>query len=293
MRLYKWLVSLCRFRSMTGVGVDRRYWWIGTLAASALVAGGPGPAHARSDTVAYWEMDDRGRTMYDHSGNNLDGRIGREVGTGGGSFRFGRLQPDTPPVHPEHLVTVPDRAALDPGDNDFSITLRLRAHEQFGNIIQKGQATVPGGSYKLQFPSGQPECWFRGARGQVLVRSPRAVNDRRWHVIQCVRTSAGVALSVDGRTVAGRRGATGRIDNTWPLSIGGKTSCDQVHVGCDYFAGDLDYVKIASARAGAYARSLPSDAPAAHAPEPQDGPDDDDWGNGWDDGWDDWPGDGW
>ena len=279
---------------VTGVVVDRRYWLAGTLAASALVAGA-GPAHARSDTVAYWEMDDRGTTMYDHSGNNLDGHVGREVRTGNGSFRFGVLRPDTPPTHPEHLVTVPDRASLDPRGNDFSITLRLRAHEQFGNIIQKGQATVAGGSYKLQFPSGQPECWFRGARGQVLVRSPEAVNDRRWHVIQCVRTSEGVALSVDGRTVAGRRGPTGTIDNSWPLSIGGKTACDQVHVGCDYFAGDIDYVKIASAPAGAYARSLPASAPAAgHAgSEPADNSDNGDWGDGWDDGWDDWGGHDW
>jgi len=242
----------------TGVAVDRRYRWAGTLAASALLAGtAPVAASAGAGaTVADWGMADSGRIMYDHSGNNLDGRIGREVRTGGGVFRFGRLEPDTPPTHPQHLVVVPDRAALDPGDLDFGIEVRLRAREQFGNIVQKGQATVAGGSYKLQFPGGKVQCWFRGSRGQVLVTSPRRVNDHRWHIIRCVRTVEGVALSVDGRPVAGRRGPTGRIANSWPLSIGGKTSCDQIDVGCDYFAGDIDYLRITSGRPGAYSSFL-------------------------------------
>ena len=44
--------------------------------------------------------------------------------------------------------------------------------------------------------------------------------------------------------MARRSGWTGRIENSWPVSIGGKTDCDQIHVGCDYYAGDLDYVEI-------------------------------------------------
>jgi hypothetical protein len=220
-----------------------------TLATSTALAAGVAPARAAAAsgayTVAVWDMDERagGRVMYDSSGNGIDGSIGREVRTGG-IYRFSRLEPDTPPAHPGHLVIVPDHAALDPGARDFEVTVRLRTSHHFGNIVQKGQATVAGGSYKLQIPSGKVQYWFRGAAGQVLVTAPRPINDGRWHVVTCTRYADGVALVIDGRKVAGRWGATGRIANSWPLSIGGKTTCDQRTVGCDYFAGDLDYVRV-------------------------------------------------
>jgi hypothetical protein len=232
--------------------------WIVTLAAFTAVLSGTalsstaGTARAAAEyPVAIWAMDEPAgsRTMHDRSGNGLNGRIGTEVGAGsrtGGAlgFRFPRLEPDTPPTHPNHLIVVPDSGLLDPGTDDFAITLRLRTIYQFGNIIQKGQATVPGGSWKLQIPNGHVQCWFRGSAGSVLVTAPQKINDGRWHVIRCERTGDGVTLLIDGRQAAGRYGATGRIANNWPLSIGGKTECDQRTVGCDYFAGDLDYVAI-------------------------------------------------
>lgn len=232
-----------------------RHLWIATLAASAAVTAGAAPARASSAyPVAVWRMDEPAgsRIMRDSSGNGVDGRIGREVGAGigsdtSGAFRFGRLDPDTPPTHPEHLVVVPDGGGLDPGTRDFAVTVRLRTTYQFGNVIQKGQATVAGGSYKIQIPGGKVQCWFRGSAGQLLVTGPRAINDGRWHTVSCTRTQEGLSLVIDGAAVAGKRGATGRIANGWPISIGGKTNCDQVSVGCDYFAGDLDYVQLYAA----------------------------------------------
>jgi hypothetical protein len=222
--------------------------WIVTLAASATVLSGtPGTARASAEyPVAIWNMNESGgaRTMHDSSGNGLNGWIGSEVGTGGAAFRFARLEPDTPPTHPNHLVEVPNSGLLNPGNGDFAVTMRLRTIYEFGNIIQKGQATVAGGSWKLQIPNGHVQCWFRGSAGQVLVTAQKKINDGRWHVIRCERTDDGVSLAIDGRTVAGKYGPTGRIANNWPLSIGGKTECDQRSVGCDYFAGDLDYVAI-------------------------------------------------
>lgn len=227
-----------------------RRLWAATLIASIALGTG-GATAARADEVyriADWELNEHGgRTMYDSSGNGLNGTIGREVGVLGGAYRYDRLEPDTPPPHPQHLVTVADDAALDPGNHPFEITLRLRTVYHFGNIIQKGQATVAGGSYKLQIPDGKVQCWFRGAAGQVLVTAPRSINDGRWHVVTCTRYDDGVALVIDGTKVASRYGPTGRIANSWPLSIGGKTTCDQVSVGCDYFAGDIDYVRIDAA----------------------------------------------
>ena len=226
--------------------------WIVSLAAAAALATGAAGAHASAyHTIALWNMNEYAgaRTMVDSSGHHQNGRIGGEVGTGLRSgdvrgYRFDRLEPDTPPTHPRHLVVVPDEADLDPGTRDYAVTVRLRTRDHFGNIVQKGQATVSGGSFKLQIPNGRVQCWFRGSAGSVLVSAPRAINDGRWHTVRCERTRDGVTLAVDGKRVAERWGRTGAIANSWPISIGGKTDCDQIDVGCDYFAGDIDQIAI-------------------------------------------------
>jgi hypothetical protein len=222
------------------------------VATAATVVLGTAPAAAAATrTLAVWEMNEPSgaHTMIDSSGHGLRGSIGREVDNGvhvagATGYHFSRLEPDTPPTHPRHLVTVPDSATLDPGNRDYAVTIRLRTTDYFGNIIQKGQATVAGGNFKLQIPSGHVQCLFRGSFGTVIVTAPHAINDGRWHTMRCVRTVTGVTLSADGSVVASRSGRTGTIANSWPLSIGGKTSCDQVQVGCDYFTGDIDYVEI-------------------------------------------------
>ncbi|GAA3348397.1 hypothetical protein GCM10020358_66750 [Amorphoplanes nipponensis] len=201
--------------------------------------------------AALWEMNERpgARTMVDSSGRGLHGRIGSDVHTGtrvrgATGFRFDRVEPDSPPPRPGQLATVRDAGALDPGTRPFAVTVRLRTTHKFGNIIQKGQAAAAGGNYKLQIPGGIVECVFRGSADSLLVSSPRRLNDGRWHTVRCARTGSGLTLTVDGSTVARRSGWTGRIANSWPVSIGGKTDCDQIDVGCDYYAGDLDYVRI-------------------------------------------------
>jgi hypothetical protein len=232
--------------------------WIVSLAASTAVAGAAHPARAAAENpVAVWDMNEAAGspTMLDSGGRHLNGTIGGEVGVGtdvdgARGYRFARLDPDTPPTHPRHLVTVPAAARLDPGTGDFAVTVRLRTTYQFGNVVQKGQSTVPGGNWKIQIPSGHPQCVFRGTNGTMLASAPGAVNDGRWHVVTCLRDAAGLWLSIDGTRVAGHPGHTGRIANTWPLSIGGKPSCDQVEVGCDYYAGDIDYVRIDSGEPG-------------------------------------------
>jgi hypothetical protein len=69
------------------------------------------------------------------------------------------------------------------------------------------------------------------------------VNDRQWHTVRCERTSASVVMSVDG-VVTGRNRNPGSIADTRPVTIAGKLNCDQAETACDYFAGDIDYVKI-------------------------------------------------
>lgn len=229
--------------------------WFPLLVTTILLTGAPMAAHASPVTsIAYWAMNEpSGATrMSDSSGNRLDGQIGDEVGAGtttkgATGYRFDRLEPDTPPPHPGHLVVVPDDQSLNPGVRDYAVTLRLRTTGHFGNIIQKGQSTTEGGNFKLQIPNGKVQCSFRGDRGVLEADAPAAINDGEWHVITCVRVSTGVALAIDGQRVAGRQGWTGAISNNWPLTIGGKLDCDQRAVGCDYYNGDLDYVSIETA----------------------------------------------
>jgi len=220
-------------------------------AVTVLVSTASTARAASARLIARWDMNEwsGSRIMRDSSGHGLNGRIGGEVGTGvsgNGSrgYRFGRLEPDTPPARPGHLVTVRDNTDLDPGTRDFVVTVRFRTTYQFGNIIQKGQATVPGGNYKMQIPNGVVQCFFRGASRLMRVQTPRRLNDGRWHTVRCSRSRSSVALSVDGRTVARSKGWTGKIANSWPVTIGGKTACDQIDVGCDYYAGDIDWIQL-------------------------------------------------
>jgi hypothetical protein len=219
----------------------------GTAASADLGGGGLRP-------VAVWAMNEgpAARTMIDSSGHGYHGAIGNEVlrgvsVDGATGYRFTRLEPNTPPTHPQHLVTVADQPGLDPGNRDYAVTIRLRTTYKFGNVVQKGQATVPGGNFKFQIPNGIVQCLFRGSEGTVMISSHHAYNDGRWHVVRCERTTDRVTMTVDNTVETWRRGRTGTIANTWPVSIGGKTNCTQLQVTCDYLAGDIDRVQIDAA----------------------------------------------
>jgi hypothetical protein len=231
---------------------DLRALAVVVLATTAIASTTASVAHAlTSRPVAIWAMNESSgsRVMLDVSGHGLTGSVGREVLTrttlaGATGYRFPWLEPDTPPTHPEHLVTVADSPSLDPGTRDYAVTVRFLTTYRFGNIVQKGQSTVAGGSFKVQVPNGVAQCFFRGSAGQLGVSSGRALNDGRWHTVRCERTATRVTMTVDGVVAARRSGATGTISNSWPLTIGGKPRCDQVTVTCDYYPGYVDYVEI-------------------------------------------------
>jgi hypothetical protein len=139
---------------------------------------------------------------------------------------------------------VPHNATLNPGSGDYTVTIRMRTTQRFGNIVQKGQSGHAGGYFKFENPNGIVTCLYRGSAGSNLVSSLRRLNDGKWHTISCERTQYWVTMTVDGVVTQRLKGVTGTISNTWPLSIAGKVSCDQVKVTCDYFVGDIDYVRI-------------------------------------------------
>lgn len=212
------------------------------------------PAHAAmTQPVAVWQMNEGpgARVMVDSSGHGLNGVIGSHVQTGvaltggGTGYRFPYIKPNTPPPDPEHIVTVPNDSRLNPGTGDFAVELRMRTTHSFGNVIQKGQAGSKGGYWKFQQPSGKITCLFRGSLGSSTGTSGTVrVNDGNWHTVRCERTSAMVTMWVDGVQTSRNRNATGTIANTRPVTIAGKGNCDQVTITCDYFSGDIDYVKI-------------------------------------------------
>ena len=221
---------------------------------TTVVACEPGGADV---TIALWQMNEGSgaRTMVDSGPKGINGSIGSAVQTGvsqsgAKGYRWSAVNPTAPPAKPERLVRVPD-SRLNPGSRDFAVTVRFRTTASSGNMIQKGQGQTPGGYFKWEIPGGRPFCLFasldsqgnlRGSRG---IKAPRALNNGAWHTVRCEKTADQVVMTIDGSTVVrSSTGPIGSISNSMPLSIGGKSQCDQVSVDCDYWAGDIDWVRI-------------------------------------------------
>jgi hypothetical protein len=212
------------------------------------------PAVADTSYTHDYEMNEPPGTtgagaMVDTGSTPVNGDIGSEVSTGVVSngavaYRFPYLRPNTPPAHPEHLVHIPDGPSVDPGNDDYSLEIRYRTTHKFGNLIQKGQAQTPGGQIKIQLPKGRPTCYFKGSLGRVGTGAKVPLNDGAWHTLRCVRTTSAVDFYVDGVRVGHKNGQSGNLDNSFDMTVGGKPKCDQVKVTCDYFVGDVDYVRI-------------------------------------------------
>jgi len=232
--------------------LGRRLLAVSVALAGVLALASPANA-AFEQAVGAWQMNEPAgsRSLQDSSANQIDGVIGTDVLTGialsggGTGHRFPFVRPNQPPANPQRLVQVPHDNRLNPGTGNFAVELRMRTTNSFGNVIQKGQAGSPGGYWKFQQPSGKISCLFRGSAGSSTASSGTVrVNDGAWHTVRCERTSSSVVMTVDGAVTGRNRNATGTIANTRPVTIAGKLNCDQVEITCDYFAGDIDYVRI-------------------------------------------------
>jgi Laminin G domain len=267
--------------------------------AAALQWGAPAAATnhtAAAQRAAYtatvigdWQMDETsGQVMTDTSGNGLDGYIGTSVvkgwstGDGGTAYHFaGPLSVQ----NRERLATVDETDALDPGTDTYSVIVRFRTLGSRPNILQKGQSEDTGGYWKLVIHTGWPRCHYRdlnyNTKAIGLYKSPdpnALVNDGDWHTLRCERNASSVCVYLDEGTPTAMKkciqGSIGSINNKWPLSIGGKYRCNPLKASttCDYFNGDIDWVRIerpaipfgvASARAG---NPIPNAAPRVTAP---------------------------
>ena len=228
---------------------------LGKSLAAAVVMTLAVAAPASAATLADWEMNEPSgaTTMIDSSGH-VNGTIGSAVKTGvsvmGATvYRWPFASPTAPPPKPERIVQA-NSSSLNPGSGTYTVSLRYRTTQHFGNIVQKGQAGSAGGYFKVENPHGQINCVFRGVVSGKLVRkavtSPAVLSDGAFHVATCTRTANALTLTIDGSVVDTAHGSTGNISNTRPVTIGGKLNCDQVKTTCDYYTGDIDWVKLSN-----------------------------------------------
>ncbi|WP_457206493.1 LamG-like jellyroll fold domain-containing protein [Nocardioides sp. P5_C9_2] len=203
--------------------------------------------------VAYWPMDEPAgsTTMVDGSGSGHPGSISANAAAAGlvlrgSDYAWSSRCRDCPPVALPRLVQVADSADLDIPDPSvpWMVEFRFSTNTSHGNIMQKGQAVTRGGQIKVEDASGL-RCVFRGADGSVVVATgTRRLDDEAWHTVACVHTATSVSQYVDGVLVARTAGRTGPIDNGDPFVLGGKRLCDQRAVGCDYYSGAIDWVRV-------------------------------------------------
>jgi len=228
---------------------------LGKSLAAAVVLTLAVAAPASAATLADWEMNEGSgaTTMIDSSGH-VNGTIGSAVKTGvsvmGATvYRWPFASPTAPPPKPERIVQA-NSNSLNPGSGTYTVSLRYRTTQHFGNIVQKGQAGSAGGYFKVENPHGQINCVFRGVVSGKLVRkavtSPAVLSDGAFHVATCTRTANALTLTIDGSVVDTAHGSTGNISNTRPVTIGGKLNCDQIKTTCDYYTGDIDWVKLSN-----------------------------------------------
>jgi PKD repeat protein len=223
--------------------------------ATSASADAPAALALAPGVTAFYEMDEPAGTtvMRDSGPHGLDATVDPTGVTSGFGFdgatgySWSRRPPAEPPAEPQRVIQVPDDSDLEPGSGTFTIELRYRTQESYGNITQKGQAQTPGGQWKIQAPGGVPSCLFKGSGGQVATGALTPLNDEQWHNLTCTLTPTGVTMYVDGEFRNRKNGPTGTIDNSFPMTVGGKIDCDQVKVTCDYFTGEIDYLKITKA----------------------------------------------
>jgi hypothetical protein len=219
------------------------------LAASA--AAGVQAAFGAWTKVAVWEMNEgaNANRMQDSSGNNRWGSIGQLVEPGfvvsGENRAYNWPAGDFSEENPERLVRVP-RKALNPRRDAFSVTVRFRTDAANQSIIQKGQASTAGGMWKINMVDGRVFCLFKGSAGRAGIGSRQAqtIVGTGWHTVRCVRGSRGVTIVVDGGVPRTEPGRTGAIANDFPLTIGGKWSCNPPAVSCQYYVGLVDRVLV-------------------------------------------------
>lgn len=223
-------------------------------AASAMAIATAPLSSAASETTANYKLDEPAgaSTMVDSGPAGLDGQVGSGVQTGKGwggltAYKWPFVQRIGTRYLPERIVTVPDADLLDADGTSFEVSLRFRTKQAEKNIMNKGQSGNRDGFWKIETGNGKVKCVFRGPNRGLSLVSRTVVADDKWHTLTCTLTENSLTLVVDDQAPKTRVGSTGPIDNRRPLSIGGKSNCDQVKIDCDYYSGWMDDIRITKA----------------------------------------------
>jgi hypothetical protein len=221
------------------------------ISVAFALLGAPTNVGAQSQVIGDWRMDEaRGSTrLLDSSGNGYHGTIGTDVSVGVRSsgatvHSFPYIGSTAPPDPAGRLHVIDQRTALNPGTADFAVELRFRNTHTHGNITQKGQSGASGGYWKVEVDDGLLSCVFSGTSASVAMKSKISVTDDVWRTVRCERKANEAVMFLDGVQQARPQVRTGSIANDWTLVVGGKSSCNSTEVQCDYFRGDLDYLKV-------------------------------------------------
>jgi hypothetical protein len=188
--------------------------------------------------VALWHMDETtGTVMHDSVGSHNGSLV--SVGLGlpgftGSDYSFNGSS---------SYVSVPSAADLNPGTANITMTIHLKTTgtppppPADWDLFRKGLYTTAGGEYKMEFQqSGQASCGFEGSAGYSELIAGPALNDGKWHTIQCVKTATAIELIVDGQTFT-QAANVGSISNTAAVVIGARP-------GSDWYGGELDEASI-------------------------------------------------
>ena len=217
------------------------------------------PVSADLAVVARWDMNEASdaTVMVDSGPVGIDGAIGDDIEVRGDTYFWSTINWFTHPATEARNVVVPHDPALNPGLESFSIEIRYRSDDNYGNIVQKGQNGNPTGAWKLEHPWGFPGCAFKDDTGLLRgVTARTQVWDGDWHVVRCELDRdfgefGRLRVIIDGEVdqVNVLDEPFGAVANDQPVSIGGKVNCDQITITCDYFWGEIDYIEIRSGAA--------------------------------------------
>jgi hypothetical protein len=138
-------------------------------------------------------------------------------------------------------ASVPTASDLNPGSSNITITIHLKTTSAPAtpdwDLIRKGKSTTIGGEFKMEYqPSGQASCGFKGSVDHSELIAGPALDDGKWHTVQCVKTSAAIKVVVDGQTFS-KAADVGSVANDAPVVIGARP-------GSEFFNGSLDEASI-------------------------------------------------
>ncbi len=166
-------------------------------------------------------------------------------------------------VREDNRLALADYAALDPLSRDYAMELTFYTGAPSPNLVQKGQSGPNAPIFKVEVHNRKASCTLAGFYGTVFAKravgsAATLITANQWHTIRCERTynavknTEDIAITVDDlRTSAsfnppaGSTTVIGNIKTPYPVSIGGKAFCEPAAgVGCDYFTGKMDDVRI-------------------------------------------------